>query len=156
MHYIIDGYNLFHKFFSEEDEFQSQRETLISWIENLSNEYDFKATIVFDSSNKHNEIERSHKNNISIIYTSYGTSADDFIIELIKFHNFPYKPVIVSSDKTLCLNCRMQKHEHISVYAFIKKYSNQKTNDDKHYYSNYYEDKRLEKIFEEKLKKTED
>lgn len=155
MHYIIDGYNLFHKFFSEETELQTQREDLIYWIENLSNEYSFKATIVFDSSNQHNEIERSHKNNISIIYTNYGVSADDFIIELIKFHHFPYKPIIVSSDKKLCLNCRMLKHEHISVYAFIKKYSNPKTNDDKHHTSNYYEDKRLEKIFEEKLKRIE-
>jgi uncharacterized protein len=120
MHYFIDGYNLLFRFSSDESALENSRKEFISDLNNTSNFLNLDITLVFDAAYTNDDLSRSHFDNIELIFTSEGESADDYIVDALEFCKKPQNEMIVTSDKGLSRRCRGLGAHTQSVHEFIK------------------------------------
>lgn len=120
MHYYIDGYNmLFHILHSAED-LKTQREFLIHDLHVKSSALNLPLALVFDSHyQKDDNSTRSHLDNLEIIYTSKGETADEYILHMLKDVTQPSNYIIVTSDKKLAWLCRRRFAKTQDIEEFI-------------------------------------
>jgi predicted RNA-binding protein with PIN domain len=101
MELLIDGYNLIHAMdFPDAESLQEQREALLKKLHEYQVERKVSITVVFDGSSPGGMIpDREKHGKIQVIFTSKGTSADDWIIEASRRYSGKY--VVVSNDNEI-------------------------------------------------------
>ncbi len=80
---------------------------------------ELNATLVFDSKYFPGGSEKSNFDNLEIIFTSAGDTADQLIIEHLDSAKDPFNETVVTSDKKLAWYARRCSAKTISVEEFI-------------------------------------
>jgi predicted RNA-binding protein with PIN domain len=120
MRYLIDGYNLSFRIqrFSHQ-KFQFERESWINWLNTKLSALSISAAIVYDATHSPGLEERQHKGSLEILYTSFGQSADEWIIAKLSHGKFS-STTVVTSDKRLASQVRYLGAKTLTVEAFIE------------------------------------
>lgn len=118
MHYFIDGYNLLFRLLNGED-LQSQREAIIHDLNKKIALVKLDVSIVFDAAFQIGERTRTHYQELEILYTAEGETADEYIIDEIKNSPHPQQETVVTSDKKLAWRVRHRSAHTESVEEFI-------------------------------------
>lgn len=119
MHYFIDGYNMLFRLMPADKELQSQREQIIYDLHQKIQLVEMDVSIVFDAAFQVGERSRSHYQELEILFTAQGETADEFILEEINRSLTPRQETVVTSDKKLAWQVR-RCHAHTeSVEDFI-------------------------------------
>lgn len=130
MHYYIDGYNLLFRMSKAGGDLQNQRKQLIDDLFEKVHFLEMDVTLVFDSQYQLDDLSRSHKRNLEIVFTNHGETADACIIALLKMEMDPQQHTVVTSDKLLAWKARCQRAKTETVEQFIKylkrRYENRK------------------------------
>ena len=155
MHYYVDGYNFLFRIFEKIDPLEQKRDQL---IDILNEELKFpkgRCSLVFDSSEQIRDSPQcAFLENLEVIYTPRGLTADNYIIELVEHSRNPKAITVVTSDGGLGRQCRHLGSLVMTIEAFIgfilKK--TKKSEDTKpSQASSDAEIERLRKIFEKRL-----
>lgn len=101
-HYYIDGYNLIFRLLSANDkDLRSQREKMIMHLNEMAVILDLDITVIFDAQYQTDESKRSHYDRLEILFTSFGETADEAILNEVKAELSPRHVTVVTSDKKL-------------------------------------------------------
>lgn len=120
MHYFIDGYNLlFRVLHGGGSDLQSQREAIIHDLNKKIVLVKIDVSIVFDATSQMGEGRRAHYDQLEILYTAEGETADEYIIEEIKNHPQPQQETVVTSDKKLAWLIRNRSAHTETVEEFM-------------------------------------
>lgn len=118
MHYLIDGYNLLFRTLHDDRNLQSQREAVIRDLNQKVSLVKINVSIIFDSTFQIGDRERSHYDHLEILYSAYGETADEYILDEIKNHPQPQQEIVVTSDKGLAYRVRNRLAHTESVEEF--------------------------------------
>lgn len=121
MHYYIDGYNLLFRQVHAHDDLQNSRELLIQEINKKAALLNLDITIVFDSTFQISEGSRTHFQNLEIIFTDHGETADELILNLLKNARHPGQETVVTSDRRLASEARRCQAHTENVGSFIQR-----------------------------------
>ncbi len=164
MIYLIDGYNLLFRLFHSGKKFESQREVVIDFLQEKAIFLNINIHLVFDGYKQNQQLPNIlYYDNLKVIYTSKGQTADDYILEQIFLSKTPNQIIVVTSDNTLTIKAKQMHAQTKSIESFIdwisKKEFQIKKN--KHIEEENFVDtkkniERLLKIFEEKMNDLED
>jgi predicted RNA-binding protein with PIN domain len=157
MHYYIDGYNLLFCLLDQEECFlEESRNKLIETLQYYLSSFSFPITLVFDSKNEDGfSITQKKLSPIQIIFTEKGISADNYILERVEISPNASQITVITEDKPLAKACRSIGAQTKSIDSFLKWITKRKKQPEKTSYEDTnYNIKRLEKIFEDRLKKT--
>ncbi len=103
MHYYVDGYNLLFRISKEKMPLQRKREILLSALAS----FNLNLTVVFDSDQmKYGLHDRGHWQDIEIVYTEKGQTADTYILQEIALSNTPQRETVITSDRQLAKHCQ--------------------------------------------------
>ncbi|MCF7806368.1 MAG: NYN domain-containing protein [Simkaniaceae bacterium] len=169
MEYWIDGYNLLFKVKSHLRNLRQQRKELIDELKLHMIKSNFRAKIIFDSSEE-NATEFpsvSSSTPLEIIFSPKGLTADDYILEMLKSIKSTKNTTIVTDDAHLAFHCKHTQAKTLSVNAFFDLIFKEER---RRHMSNYkfLEDEKIEltesekniqlfvKIFEDRLKHNSD
>jgi hypothetical protein len=119
MHYFIDGYNLLFRFLHDDNKLSDQREAVIHDLNTKIEILELEVTLVFDAQYQLGETSRSHYDNLEILFSGHGETADDLILEEIKRELRPRQVVVVTSDKKLAWFARRCSAKTESVEFFM-------------------------------------
>lgn len=121
-HYLIDGYNwLFRILHSKQEEtLQIEREKIIRELSLKLSTAQMNATLVFDSHYNPGPAERLMARGIPIYFTDAGQTADEYIIEFMKYAARPQDYTIVTSDNRLAWAVRQKQGHSLSIHEFKK------------------------------------
>lgn len=119
MHYYIDGYNLLFRLMYAGENLQSLREQFIQDLNKKASLLKLDITLVFDAPFQDGEGSRTHYDALEIQFTSYGESADEFLISEIKQCPHPQRETVVTSDKRLAWKVRSKSAHTETVETFI-------------------------------------
>ncbi|MES2345814.1 MAG: NYN domain-containing protein [Chlamydiota bacterium] len=124
MHYFVDGYNLLFRLSKDEKKsLQTKREILLATLAS----FNLNLSIVFDSVlERHGIEERGHWQNIEIIYTELGQSADAYIKQQLMDSNTPRQETVITSDRELARICKHLGAHVQSIETFIEKIAKRK------------------------------
>lgn len=106
MHYLIDGYNLLFSLLQEGKNLQGKREAIIRDLNLKASTIKLNMSIVFDAAYHSGGPSRFHFDALEILYTAQGESADDYILNNIRYSSAPQKELVVTSDKALARKVR--------------------------------------------------
>lgn len=120
MHYYVDGYNLMFRILYGEDEISAQRQQLIDDLNRKIQLLELEVTIVFDAQYQYGDSSRSHFQNLEILFTAHGETADELILEEIKAEPNPHQVTVVTSDKKLAWFARRCAAKTESVEQFVE------------------------------------
>lgn len=119
MHYLIDGYNILFRLMSDaKDHLQASRELIILDLNKKISLLEIDVTIVFDAPFQFGEGSRTHFDQLEILFTAEGETADEFILDEIKETAEPEKEIVVTSDKQLARSVRNRQGQVQSVEEF--------------------------------------
>lgn len=119
MHYFIDGYNLLFRLLHGNENLQSQREAIIFDLNQKFSLVKIDVSIVFDSAFQMGGRTRTHYDQLEILFTAEGETADEYIIDEIKNHNHPQQETVVTSDKKLAWRIRNRSAHTETVEEFM-------------------------------------
>lgn len=119
MHYFIDGYNLLFRLLHSSEDLQSQREAIIYDLNRKVTLVKIDVSIVFDSAFQIGERTRTHYDQLEILFTAEGETADEYIMDEIKKHPHPQQETVVTSDKKLAWRARNRSAHTETVEEFI-------------------------------------
>ena len=121
-HYLIDGYNwLFRSTRGRNEErLQIERERLCHELSIRLSIAGMQATIVFDSHFQPGPGEKQHLKGILIYFTDKGQTADDYILDLIKYSSKPRDYTVITSDLRLAWAVRQKSGQTLDIPAFQK------------------------------------
>lgn len=119
MHYIIDGYNLLFRQRSQSSSFQEQRHSIIREINEKAAVVAIDVSLVFDATYQPGDGSRSHYAHVEILFSSFGQTADAFILEELKNCYNPRLETVVTSDKELARLARSYSAHAISIEHFL-------------------------------------
>jgi predicted RNA-binding protein with PIN domain len=122
MHYFIDGYNFLFQLYEEIDPLREKREEVIQHLQGILQDLRLNATIVFDSHHRQSFSfpTRFEKNDLEIIYTPSGQTADAYIIEALTWNKHNHTKTVVTSDKHLAVKVKSLGAKVLSIDQFIK------------------------------------
>lgn len=120
MHYFIDGYNLLFRLMHAHDNLQSQRESIIYDLNKKISLVKLEVSIVFDSAFQMGDRTRTHFNELEILFTAQGETADEYILDEIKNLEHPQQETVVTSDKQLAWKVRHHSAHTESVEEFMQ------------------------------------
>lgn len=125
MHYFIDGYNLLFRLSRDfqEDDLQSQRETIIQELSLKITELKMQATLVFDAAYQTGLRSRKNYDSLEILFTEEGETADECILDELKKCRHPKNETVVTSDKKLAWYARRRGAKTQSTEGFLQKLS---------------------------------
>ncbi len=164
MHYYIDGYNLLFKLSHNwKLDLRTQRETLINAFNETIEELKLSLTIVFDGADApRGDYTRGHWKNVEVVYTHEGLSADDYILHRLDEHQHRERYTVVSADRELMNKAKLRGACTIDIGQFLQllERRTKKRSARKHISRPAADTRdnisRLQKIFEERLKREED
>ncbi|PCI77196.1 hypothetical protein COB21_03420 [Candidatus Aerophobetes bacterium] len=161
MRYIVDGYNLF---FTYQEvypsvSFEDARALFIQTICSLASKSRLKITLVFDTHHVQEPDLLPHVKKLSgidVIYAPSDLSCDDYIIEMLSGHKSHLNWTIVTSDNNLQRMAKQKNTLCLSTHSFIelidkKICKNSLSLDTKNSNFTHRDQKRWEKIFEQKI-----
>lgn len=120
MHFFIDGYNLLFRIsHGSHRNLQSQREAIVQDLASKVSLLQIDASIVFDSAYHGEGPHQLHFQELEILFTSEGESADEFILDELKNSLSPQNETVVTSDRQLAWLARNQHAQTKSVEEFI-------------------------------------
>lgn len=121
-HYLIDGYNwLFRTLHSKQEEtLQIEREKIIRELSLKLSTAQMSATLIFDSHYNPGPAERLMSRGIPIYFTDAGQTADEYIVEFMKYASRPQDYTIVTSDNRLAWAVRQKQGHSLSIHDFKK------------------------------------
>lgn len=119
MHYFIDGYNLLFRLLHGSENLQSQREAIIYDLNRKISLVKIDVSIVFDSTFQMGGRTRTHYDQLEILFTAEGETADEYIMDEIKNHAHPQQETVVTSDKKLAWRVRNRSAHTETVEEFI-------------------------------------
>jgi predicted RNA-binding protein with PIN domain len=119
MHYYIDGYNLMFRMAQAEDSLQTQRDKIIRSLNSKIQVLGIHAVLVFDSHHVIGEATRCRFKNLEIVFTSEGETADEYILEALRYSGNSTEHIVVTSDKQLArmLRGRLVKTESVEKFC---------------------------------------
>lgn len=120
MHYFIDGYNMLFRLLHGNENLQSQRAAIVYDLNKKISLIKLDVSIVFDSTSQMGERSRSHYDQVEILYSAEGETADEYILDEIKNALHPQQETVVTSDKKLALRVRNRSAHTESVEEFIE------------------------------------
>jgi len=118
MHYLVDGYNFLFRLNADPKNLTERRQQLINDLGTKAQLLNLQVTLVFDSQYQQGESTRSHYKELEILFTSYGETADDRIIEEVQAAAKPKQIVVVTSDKKLAWFARRCEAQTQSIEDF--------------------------------------
>ncbi|MCH9632189.1 MAG: hypothetical protein S4CHLAM6_05190 [Chlamydiae bacterium] len=125
MIYYIDGYNFLFTQGREQDPFECAREEVLEYFsEKIS---DQKLIVTFDAHNSHGQFSRTFYKNIEVIYSAHDQTADDFLIDQVRFSKKPDDITVVSNDKKLIKEIKTFRAHGLSFERFFQKLNKKKT-----------------------------
>lgn len=124
MHYIIDGYNLLFRILTVGSDLAEKRGAFIENLNKKIQTVQIDVTIVFDSGYQIDASTKSHYKHLEIQFTSKGITADDWIIDCVKYSKNPEKELVVTSDKELGHKIRKEGGKTTSVEDFVASLNN--------------------------------
>lgn len=119
---IIDGYNLL---FAQKDEvtnLESDRTTLLELIGKYNSKKGAAIKLVFDVKNNvfaFDSKTKTERGKIGVIFSPKGTSADDYIIELVRDSENKGGIIVVSSDRKIISAIKKMGAQTISSPEFL-------------------------------------
>lgn len=120
MHYYVDGYNLMFRISTANNDISGQRQQLIEDLNSKAQFLNLNITVVFDSQYKLGNSERFHFQQLEIVYTDHGETADQRILEEIQSEKYPSSKItVVTSDKKLAWFARRCSAATESVEDFM-------------------------------------
>ena len=125
MLYLIDGYNLLFRLKSKKQTLRDAREFLVGALADLIRNFELKAMIVFDSSMEmaHLFPSKAEKPPIEIVFAPYGTSADEYLIEIISYKAKKIPITLVTSDSGLALQAKQYRVQVLSIEDLFETFS---------------------------------
>lgn len=133
---------------------EKRRNQLIDSMYEASKQIKHTLTLVFDGHLSGTlELRRHHKGPLEIIYTAPFTTDDFLVDEFFNGKNAKEK-TIVSSDKHLCRRCKEFGAHAMSVEDFLPflEKKSQLASPEESYRDSPYEIRRLQKLFEDRLR----
>lgn len=123
MHYFVDGYNLLFRIAKGKMPLQQKRQIL---LETLAS-FHLNLTIVFDSTQeKHGIEDRGHWQDLEIVYTEIGQSADAYIKQAIENAPHPRRETVITSDRELKRLCTHLGAHTQTIEAFLSRLERRK------------------------------
>lgn len=119
MHYFIDGYNLLFRAIRGEGDVTKRRQELILDLHRKIRLTQLNATLVFDAQYYPGGSEKSHFDNLEIIFSSTGETADQLILDALHHADNPLEETVVTSDKKLAWYARRKSAKTMPVEEFI-------------------------------------
>lgn len=104
MHYFIDGYNFLFRHSmrdAETSDLKRVREKIVVDLNEKISLLKWNVSLVFDATFQEGEHTRGHFDAMEIHFTAFGQTADDYIIESIRYSKNPSHEIVVTSDKKL-------------------------------------------------------
>lgn len=101
--------------------FRKQRQDLIVDFSQKLYLLRLDTTIVFDAAYRKEGGSRSHYNNLEVIYTDYGETADQYILSEISQAKHPKDEVVITSDKQLASQVRQLQAKTETIEEFHQK-----------------------------------
>ncbi|UZJ41417.1 NYN domain-containing protein [Prosthecochloris sp. SCSIO W1101] len=121
--YIVDGYNLLHKLFSEKEQhtLHEKRERVETMLLGFQRSTRAKVTIVYDGQRARGAFRDAGA--LNRVFTSSGRSADDWIVDYLKSLGSKAQMfTIVSSDRFICRHATANGASYMLSENFIDKY----------------------------------
>lgn len=126
MRYFIDGYNLLFRLKTSPKELKSARHHLLSDLREKSEALNLKFTIVFDALNQPEDVSKMSFGSLEVIFTAFQQTADEYILSFLERTRLRSEITVVTSDKTLIINCHHLKTKTLTVENFLKWISQKK------------------------------
>ena len=104
----------------QEETLQIEREKIIRELSLKLSTAHMSATLVFDSHYNPGPAERLMSHGIPIYFTDAGQTADEYILEFMKYASRPQDYTIVTSDNRLAWAVRQRQGHSISIHEFKK------------------------------------
>ncbi len=119
MHYYVDGYNLLFKeaWARSSSSLEEARKTLIKELDSLATQLNLSITVVFDAPFQTEDLKRGHYRSLEIIFTAYGQTADDYLVETLR--HLGKKVLVVTSDRGLRSRVKTMGAEVEGVHDFL-------------------------------------
>ena len=157
MHYYVDGYNFLFRICHKVDPLEEKRNQLIDLLNEELQFLKGRCSLVFDSRDQVRDCPQcAFLENLEVIYTPRGLTADHYIIELVEHSQAPKAITVVTSDSGLGRVCRHLGSHVMTIddfITFILKKTKKREPSKPQYTSSDAEIERLRKIFEERLDK---
>jgi uncharacterized protein len=106
MHYYIDGYNLLFRLTDDKENLQSERQALIYDLNKKISAVKWNASLIFDATFQLGGRDRSHFDALEILFTAFGETADEYILDELSRIRYPNQETVVTSDKRLAWKVR--------------------------------------------------
>jgi predicted RNA-binding protein with PIN domain len=119
MHYFIDGYNMLFRLLHDSDDLQSKRESIIYDLNKKISLVKLNVSVVFDATSQIGGRSRSHYDQIEILFSAEGETADEYILDEIKNTLHPQQETVITSDKKLAWLVRNRSAHTESVEEFM-------------------------------------
>ncbi|MBX7066991.1 MAG: NYN domain-containing protein [Parachlamydiales bacterium] len=155
MIYLIDGYNVIFSLIHTKDSLQKMREKVIHYLQKRFAAKKISGMLVFDGAHRRDEESGlSYPSPLIVAYAPKGQSADEYIVEKIRVSKSPKQITVVTNDRGLRMHAKSAGAKILENELFIewlkKKKKRTERGEVKETQANI---DRLEKIFEERLKK---
>jgi uncharacterized protein len=121
MHYVIDGYNMFFRLKYDDDDLQHQRDIMLEDLYKKVAVTGLDVSIVFDAAFHLGERSRSYLDELEILFTGEGETADDYILDALQSTFHPEQTIVVTSDRILARRARSYLAHTETVEEFISK-----------------------------------
>lgn len=130
MRYLIDGYNLLFQtaWIHHHDSLEAARKRLIVELDDYATLFNVSISIVFDAPLQNEPFSHGHFNQLKIIFTSRGQTADEFLIEWVEALQPAKNVTVVTSDKPLTRHIRAFGVKVEPVVDFLLKMKKRKQN----------------------------
>jgi predicted RNA-binding protein with PIN domain len=160
MYYLVDGYNLIFALIESKDSLTLQREKVIRYLQKKFAKLHLSGMIVFDGKHRRDEESGlSYPSPLIVGYAPKGLSADAYIVAEVEKAKNPKQVIVITNDKGLTRHVRAAGAKVQSNNDFIlelKKRSLKTKAQESTPKESQHNIERLEKIFEERLRKGED
>lgn len=120
MHYFLDGYNLLFQLFGGTSALKVERELLLEELDSAISQTSLNLTIVFDAHLREEQLARTKYRSLDIIFTDFGQTADDYILEVLSFCEHPKRETIITNDQRLAWRARGLGAKTQSLSHFLK------------------------------------
>lgn len=121
MRYLIDGYNFLFRTAQSGRTLQNRREELIQRLIQYTAKRRERVTLVFDAPMQADEESRSHLENLEIVYTAQGQSADEYMLHVLQIVSNPLAIVVVTSDRRLARMVHSCRGKTLEIEEFLSR-----------------------------------
>jgi predicted RNA-binding protein with PIN domain len=163
VHFFVDGYNFLFKLSHDwHFDLRTQREALIRAFNEKIEELKLSLTIVFDGAEMpKGDYTRGHWRSVEVVYTHEGLSADEYILRQLEEVKHGKLYTVVTADRELMNRAKMLGAHAMDNKTFLqllekRKQKRRRRGPQRSVMETKENIARLEKIFQERLRKPED